>query len=76
MNDIKKLNELWTTARDFDVEIYSDEDSWDEYTLTACTVEENGAARAATERELNYFNDEFSGEISDYGSEYWYEKCC
>ena len=38
-------------------------------------LEENGEPRAATRAELDYFNDEFSGEIADEGAEYWYEKC-
>ena len=75
MNDTNKLNELWTTARDLEIEIDGAEDCYDTYSLTACTVEENGESRAATARELDYFNDEFSGEIADVGAEYWYEKC-
>ena len=75
MNDTNKLNELWTTARDLEIEIDGAEDCYDTYSLTACTVEENGESRAATARELDYFNDEFAGEIADEGAEYWYEKC-
>ena len=75
MNDTNKLNELWTTARDLEVEVDGAEDCYDTYGLTACTVEENGVPRDATRAELDYFNDEFSGEIADVGAEYWYEKC-
>ena len=75
MNDTNKLNELWTTAPDLEIEIDVAEDCYDTYILNACTVEENGNARAATAHELSFFNDEFSGEIADEGAEYWYEKC-
>ena len=75
MNDTNKLNELWTTARDLEIEIDGAEDCYDTYILNACTVEENGNARAATAHVLSFFNDEFSGEIADEGAEYWYEKC-
>ena len=75
MNDTNKLKELWTTASDLEIEIDGAEDCYDTYILNACTVEENGNARAATAHELSFFNDEFSGEIADEGAEYWYEKC-
>ena len=75
MNDIKKLNELWQTANTLQVEIDGCDYGHDTYSLIACTVEENGAPRDATRAELDYFNDEFSGEIADEGAEYWYEKC-
>lgn len=54
MNDTNKLNELWTTARDLEIEIDGAEDCYDTYILNACTVEENGNARAATAHELSF----------------------
>ena len=75
MNDTNKLNELWQTATELQVEIDGCDYGHDTYSLTACTVEENGEPRDATPAELDYFNDEFAGEIADEGAEYWYEKC-
>ena len=72
MNDTNKLNELWQTATELQIEIDGCDYGHDTYSLTSCRVEENGAERDATAHELEYFNDEFSGEIANEGAEYWY----